>query len=237
MLKKSILTLFLGLLAIAMHAQRPAGTYYIGATAGLNLRATASPNGEKLGTAQYAEQVELLTPAADQSMTVDGLKGGMAQVKFGGKVGYMFDGYLVRYILPIKGEQVEDYVGRLWSSEADVLHEEHRKDYGGYASMEYAVHFQEMTWSEAFLIAKSLFGIPAPLQFLGDSGTGRKESKNPNASEGAWTDGLETVYDAGGKIEHIAYSHRGEGGGTVIVIELSKESGYRFKLSETDIAD
>ncbi len=218
-------------------AQKPAGTYYIGAQAGLNLRATATATGERLATPQYAVMVEIMQPATDQSMTVDGIHGGMAQVKYDGKVGYMFDGYLVRYIMPTKGETVEVYAGRLWGSEADVLHEEHRRDYGGYATMEYALHFKEMTWAEAFLIAKNLYGIPAPLQFLGDKGIDTKVTKNPNPSEGAWTDELESKYDSAGKIESITYAHRGEGGGTVISIEKSTEQGYTYKLYEMDIAD
>jgi hypothetical protein len=218
-------------------AQKPAGTYYIGAQAGLNLRATATATSERLAIPQYAAMVEIMQPATDHSMTVDGIQGGMAQVKCGGKVGYMFDGYLVRYIMPTKGEAVDVYAGRLWSSEADVLHEEHRKDYGGYATMEYALHFKEMTWAEAFLIAKNLYGIPVPLQFLGDKGIDSKVTKNPNPSEGAWTDELEAQYDGAGKMESITYAHRGEGGGTVIRIEKSTEQGYTYKLYEMDIAD
>lgn len=217
--------------------QKPAGKYYVGATAGLNLRASAATNGDRLATAQYAEAVEVLAPAADQAMTVDGIKGGMAKVSYNGKVGYMFDGYLVRFILPAHDETVEAYAGRLWSSDADVLHEEHRRDWGGYAQMEYAVHFQDMTWAEAFLIAKHLFGIPAPLQYPGDTGREVKKAVNPNKDPIVWTDELEAHYDANGRLQRIVYVHRGEGGGTSIMVEPSDDESYRFKVSSTDIAD
>jgi hypothetical protein len=237
MLKNTILGMLMLGCAAQLLAQKPIGVYYVGANAGLNLRATPASNGERLATPQYADKVEITQPAPDQSMTVDGIPGGMAQVKVDGKVGYMFDGYLVRHIMPTKGEQVDVYVGRLWSSEADVLHEEHRKDYGGYATMEYAIHFKEMPWSEAFLIAKNLYGIPAPLQFLGDKGIDHKIAKNPNPSAGAWTDELDAEFDHAGRIVSITYSHRGEGGGTVIRVEKSTEDGYALKLYELDIAD
>ncbi len=238
-MKNTVWILVLGFLVNmgSVWAQKPAGVYYVGATAGLNLRGSAAATGEKLATPQYGVKVEIIKPATDQSMTVDGITGGMAQVSYDGKTGFMFDGYLVRYILPLKGEAVADYAGRLWSSGADVLHEEHRKDYGGYASMQYALHFKEMTWAEAFLIAKNLYGIPAPLQFLGDKGIDRRVTKNPNASEGAWTDELEAAYNGAGKLESTTYAHRGEGGGTVIRVEKSTEDGYSFKIFETDIAD
>lgn len=238
LLKAIIGGIVVGICCMAnVFAQKPVGVYYVAANSGLILRGTPSTSGERLGMPQYGAMVEVVTPATDQSMTVDGIAGGMAQVKCDGKLGYMFDGYLVRYILPTKGEQVEQYAGRLWGSEADVLHEEHRKDYGGYASMEYAVHFKEMSWSEAFLIAKNLFGIPAPLHYLGDKGIDTKVSKNPNATEGAWSDELEAEYDHSGHILRLTYAHRGEGGGTYIAIEKSTEQGYTYKLSETDIAD
>ena len=62
-------------------------------------------------------------------------------------------------------------------------------------------------------------------------------AKNPNASEGAWSDELTTEYDHSGQISNITYSHRGEGGGTVIRIEKSTEDGYGCKMYQKDIAD
>ena len=237
MLRIQLSLLFTALIVCtALHAQKPSGTYYVGANAGLNLRGAASANAEKLGLAGYGETVEILAPASDQSMTVDGIKGGMAQVKFNGKTGYMFDGYLLHFPAPTKGEEVEKYVGRLWTAEADVLHEELRRDWGGYAQYTYAVYFKEISWSEAFVIAKNLFGIPAPLQFPGDKGSGEAVTKNPNASSEAWTDEMTSTYE-GGRLKCIRYTHRGEGGGTSITIEPSKEEGYQMKISELDIAD
>ncbi len=221
----------------AMWAQKPAGTYYAAATAGLNLRASASPTAEKVALAQYGEKVELLQPAADRSMVVDGISGGMAQVKYNGKTGYAFDGFLSPCVMPLKGEEVEAYAGRLWASQVDVLHEEHRKDYGGYVSMEYALHFESLSWSEAFLVAKNLFGIPAPLQFQGEKGSAPKVTKNPNATETAWTDQLEATYDDSGKMLSTIYSFRAEGGGQVILIQKSTDQNYTLKISEIDIAD
>jgi hypothetical protein len=238
-MKKSILLVVMAaaLPFASLLAQKPAGTYYVGANAGLNLRATASTQGEKLGTALYGEAVELVKPATDQSMTVDGIKGGMAQVKHEGKTGYMFDGYLLSWPLPTKGEEVANYAGRLWESEADVLHEELRRDWGGYAQYTYALYFKEISWSDAFVIAKNLYGIPAPLQFPGEQGKGEVVSKNPNAHANAWTDELQTNYGPNGKLVKIAYAFRGEGSGQVITIEPFNEDGYQMKISELQIAD
>jgi hypothetical protein len=232
------LFLFIFFLLLTSHivAQKPAATYYVGANAGLNMRATASTTGEKLATALYGEAVEIIAPAADQNMVVDGIKGGMAQVKHEGKTGYMFDGYLLRLPPPTKGEEVEQYVGRLWTAEADVLHEELRRDWGGYAQFTYALYFKEISWAEAFVIAKNLFGIPAPLQFPGEKGSGESTVKNPNAAV-AWTDELQIVYGTSGKLQKIVYAFRSEGSGQVITIEPTTESGYTMKISELSIAD
>jgi hypothetical protein len=222
---------------VPMVAQKPVGTYYVGANAGLNMRATANASGEKLGLALYGEAVEILAPAKDASMVVDGIKGGMAQVKHEGKTGYMFDGYLLRHPAPDKGEEVDHYAGRLWESQADILHENLRRDWGGYAQFTYAIYFKEISWSEAFVIAKNLFGIPVALQYPGEQGIDTKTVKNPNPAVEAWTDELQAGYGTSGKLKSISYVHRGEGGGQVITVEPSPEKEYQIKISLLNIAD
>lgn len=234
--------LFLSLVAYTtllqtLYAQKAPGTYYVGANAGLNLRAVATTTGEKLATAMYGDPVEIIAPAADQSMTVDGISGGMAKVKVGSKTGYMFDGYLLAFPLPAKSVEFEQYAGNLWAAEKDILHEELRRDWGGYAQYTRTIYFKEISWSEAFVIAKNLFGIPAPLQYNGDKGKGVVTVKNPNAIAEAWTDELQTTYTASGRLEKIVYSYRAEGGGHVISVETTTETGYTMKISELSIAD
>ncbi|MBK9452467.1 MAG: SH3 domain-containing protein [Bacteroidetes bacterium] len=223
--------------ALSLHAQKPKGTYYVGANAGLNLRAVATTTGDKLATGLYGDAVEIITPAKDQSMVVDGITGGMAQVNHNGKTGYMFDGYLLAFPAPNKSVEVEKYVGDLWTAEADVLHEVLRRDWGGYAQYTQTIFFKEIRWADAFVIAKNLFGIPAPLQYHGDKGKGVVTTKNPNAISEAWTDELQTTYTASGTIEKIVYSYRAEGGGHVISIEPTTETGFTLKISELQIAD
>jgi hypothetical protein len=229
--------LLLLLTASLAFAQKPVGKYYVIANAGLNLRAAAASTSEKLATAQYAEEVEITTPAtAASSQEVDGVKGAMAKVKYKGKEGYMFDGFLISFPPPTKGEKVEDYAGRLWAADLDVLHEEVRRDWGGYAQMTYAIYFKTISWSEAFLVAKNLFSIPGPLHFPGLTGKEIKTVKNPNADANAWTDQMEGHYDGSGKLIRINYSLRGEGGGSVITVEPGTDD-YAIKISELDIAD
>jgi hypothetical protein len=237
-MKKAIFAALLLVLTLQLSvAQKPNGTYYVGANAGLNLRAVAATNGEKLATGLYGDAVEIISPAKDQSMVVDGISGGMAQVKHNGKTGFMFDGYLLAFPAPGKSVEVEKYVGDLWTAEADVLHENLRRDWGGYAQYTETIFFKEIKWSDAFVIAKNLFGIPAPLQFHGEKGKGVITTKNPNAISEAWTDELQTTYTASGSIEKIVYSYRAEGGGSVISVEPTTESGFTLKISELHIVD
>ncbi|MFN8393688.1 MAG: SH3 domain-containing protein [Bacteroidia bacterium] len=224
------------MLGASAFAQKPAGTYYVGANAGLNLRATTATTSEKLDLAMYGEEVKILEAAKDASMTVDGIKGGMAKVQSGGKTGYMFDGYLLPVPAPTKGEEVEKYAGRLWESGADVFHEEIRRDWGGYAQFQYNLYFKDLSWSEAFIIARNLYSLPPALQYPGDKGSGELTTKNPNASAEAWTDEMVSKY-VGGQVASIIYSHRGEGGGSVISVVKSDEENYTIKISELDIAD
>ena len=227
---------FLAVFIPSLIAQKAAGTYYIIANAGLNLRMTEASNSEKLATVPYGAQVELVQMAGKSDMTVDGLKGGMAKVKYKDQTGYMFDGYLVRFPAPIKGEEMEKYVGRVWEQEIDVMKETVERDYGGYMQSEHAIYISDVSWADAFLLAKNEFGIPTNFQFPGDTGSGKKVSKNPNADKNAWTDELTAEYE-NGKLKALYYSYRTEGFGNVIGVERAARDSYEFRVYELGIAD
>jgi hypothetical protein len=94
--------------------------YNVMATSGLKMRAT--PNGKKLLTIPYNGQVEKINDGKDYgNLTVTELKdfkikGKWIKVKYDGKEGFVFDGYLTKLPLPDKGivyEQTEKYSGHI----------------------------------------------------------------------------------------------------------------------------
>ena len=219
-----------------LFAQKAPGKYYVIANAGLNQRVGEATSSKKMMTVPYGTKVEILQKATSSNLTVDGLSGGMAKIKCNGTVGYMFDGYLVRFPAPTNGEKTEDYIAKLWEDELDAMKEEINRDYGGYYQSEDGLYISKISWGDAFLMAKNHFGIPATFKFPGEKGSGEKVVKNVNAHKEAWTDELTAKYE-GGKLVDLYYSYRTDGSGSVIGVELSKNNGYKFRIYERLIAD
>lgn len=170
-------------------------------------------------------------------MVVDGLAGAMARVSYEGKTGYMFDGYLVDVIMPIRDETAEHYVGRLRSTGREAIYEKHTVDYGNYFTDDEAIHIASMTWPSSFLIASKLFLMPLNIPYPPDKGVGTKTTTFPADVFGNSTGDLETVYDDKGNLKRIAYYFRGGAGGYSVTVEPSTQNGYAFKISRHDFAD
>lgn len=220
---------------------------YVLAPSGLNLRQAADPNSAKLDLVPLGGKITLIAPPAAKNMNIDQLSGGMAQVKYGTKTGFIFDGYLSKFPPPKKainteGEyKIETYVEKLREvPDATVLHEEHTMDYGGIYSSESSIHLSTQNWQEAFLIAKLLMNIPPKLLYPKVNRAVETIIPNPDKKEQAWSDELKVERDKTGQLISISYYYRSEGGGWGAVITRSKEeSGGQklLKISYTGIAD
>jgi hypothetical protein len=171
----------------------------------------------------------------------------MAQVKYGTKTGFIFDGYLSKFPPPKKainteGEyKIETYVEKLREvPNATVLHEEHSMDYGGIYSTESSIHLSTQNWQEAFLIAKLLLNIPPKLLYPKVNRAVETIIPNPDKKEQAWSDEMKVERDKTGQLIKISYYYRSEGGGWGAVISRStEESGDQklLKIAYTGIAD
>ncbi|AEE49150.1 SH3 domain-containing protein [Haliscomenobacter hydrossis] len=222
-------------------------TFYVLAPSGLNLRKDADPNSAKVDLVPLGGKVTLLTAPATKNLSVDQLSGGMAKVKYGDKVGFVFDGYLSQFPAPKQSintpgdYKLETYVEKLRSGpDVFILHEEHTKDYGGYLSSESAIHIPTQNWQEAFLISKLLLNIPPKFLFPKPSKAVETIIPNPDKKEQAWSDEMKVERDKTGQLISINYYYRSEGGGWGAVITKStEESGQQkmLKIAYTGIAD
>ena len=205
------------------------GTYYVLAPNGLNLRSQADVNSEKLGVIPYASKVEIMEVAASSEMTVDNYPGGMAKVKFGQKVGYVFDGYLCRMPAPqvrkSHGEyNFRDYVKSVRKEGLSIVYEKCDKDHNGFGYGDengYDINEESLIpyitdWAEAYLLAQRYFDLQFP--FPTPSTKEKEVFENPNKPEYIWYD-QQTVYrNSEGEIIKIELWVRGEGGGRTIEI-------------------
>lgn len=215
---------------------KAAGTYYVIAPNGLNLREAAQADSKKLETLPYGTRVELTESATALSMTVDHLSGGMAKVSHGEAVGYVFDGYLSRYPSPELNQETADYVEQIRRTGQEVYHESIERDWGGYFQQEEAIVLYGEAWEEAFLVAKQLYRLPEKLLFPTASKEIEQTFPNPDKEDYSWTDEMVVTRKPDGNLLTISYTLRSEGGGRQVVIEHD-ESISGLRVSEVQIAD
>ena len=209
--------------------------YYVLAPSGLNIRETASTSSKKIARLPYGAKVNYLGSVQSQMIIVDNIRGGMARVSYQGKEGYVFEGYLSKFVAPKKFAEVKKYAQILRNSGIRVMTETGNKDYDGYQQFNNAIHIPTQSWAEAFIVAKQLFGIPPKLHFPEDSGKAKEKINNPDKKSYAWTDQM-VVNRANGTLKSIEYNYRAEGGGSYVVIMRSKNMNG-FILAQNQVAD
>lgn len=204
-------------------ATKPAGTYFILAPSGLNLRATSDPGSKKIMTIPYGAKITLLTPASASDMMVDNFPGGMAKVRYNNQEGYVFDGYISRFPAPEKQQDVKKYVENIRDNRQSVMYEHCTRDHDGYYQDEEAITFYIEDWAEIYLVARQLFEIPQGLLFPKPSQHEVETFPNPNKKEEVWEDMITVRRNKKGELTSIRYFYRVEGGGRSVFIEGDPE--------------
>lgn len=228
------LALILFLFPLSMIAQKP---HYVLAPSGLNMRATSNPSSAKIQTVPVGAEVEWLEAPASKDMEIDGLDGGMAKVKYQGKVGYMFSGYLSKYPAPKPYMGTEKYVEKLRLLTLSYTYEECRVDHDGHISVDETFYISEIDWQTAYLVAWRLYEFPKSLRFPGLHGPAGKTKTipNPKPHEYAWSDEMTVKWNGAGSLEEISYYYRGEGSGVSVQITVDGDS--RLKVTYGQVAD
>lgn len=209
---------------------------YIYAPNGLNMREGPTTSFEKMTKIPYGAKVEIIVPAKEKNLTVDGLQGGMAKVSYEGYTGYAFDGYMTQFPTPNEEGKVRDYVEALRQVGHLVYYETVERDYDGYFQFEESIIIHKSNWEEAFLVAKQLFDIPPKLNFPLASSKTESIFINPDKEESAWSDELKVTRERG-LITNLNYYFRAEGGGTSVNIAYFEPDSEAIKITQLNIAD
>ncbi|MEO1436862.1 MAG: SH3 domain-containing protein [Bacteroidota bacterium] len=209
---------------------------FIYAPSGLNLRNGPSTSDEKIETISYGSEIELLDCPGKAILTIDGLKGKMCKVRYDGKEGFIFTGYLSRFPAPKPELDVKGFIQLMQNKGLQPEYKKERFDDGGYIQDTEGFQLPIDDWQEAFLIAKIYFGIPDKISYPSDQPGTQVVVENPDKNEYIWNDELVVNRQEDGKtIKEIFYYYRGEGGGRTISIEKSETGG--LNVLETLIAD
>ncbi len=212
------------------------GSYFIFAPSGLNLRAASVPSSKRLLTIPYGAKVELTESAENREMKVDQFSGGMAKVKYGDQVGYLFDGYISRFPAPKTKQTVEKYVEDIREARHGVLYEKCTRDWSGLYQEEEAISLNIDDWEEAFLVARQLYQMPPKILFPKPSKKESETINNPDKEEFVWEDAMVVKRNAQGEIISMNYYYRLEGGGRAVTIEKG-DNQEMLRLSLTLLAD
>lgn len=162
---------------------------YVIAPSGLLLRKEDNVASEQVGKMPYGASVKVLSRPDNSSIEVSGIEGHMIQVQYNDITGYAYDGYLTRFKVPQRKETPERYASRLKEDFPKISagSGNGEKDKASATSTQLVI--PAGSWSEAFLIAKQLYDIPAEYNFPGLKGPDK--SSLQSRQEHAFTSTLE----------------------------------------------
>jgi hypothetical protein len=149
--------------------------YYVLAQSGLSVREEPALKSKKLGILKYNSNVEIVRETKKKN-TFDGITDNWVEIKYNDKKGYIFSGFLCRVkgpkynIRSLKkyvdsnykkvgkmihekgGSEVSEYERKIYKYTNNVVYTE----FSFYESGGYKLAIPQMTFREAFLIAKNL---------------------------------------------------------------------------------
>jgi len=164
---------------------------YVIAPSGLLLRKEDNLASEQLGKMPYGASVKVLSRPDNSSISVSGIKGHMIQVQYNDITGFAYDGYLTRFKVPQRKETPERYANRLKEDFPKVSAGSGNDEKDKTSTTSTQIVIPAGSWSEAFLIAKQLYDIPAEYNFPGLEGPDKSSSKSNQ--EHAFTSSLEAA--------------------------------------------
>lgn len=144
---------------------------YVIAPSGLLLRNEANLQSDQLAKMPYGTLVRVLQRPENSTIEVANIEGNMIQIKYNDITGYAFNGYLTRFKVPQNLESTSNYAERLMADFSNVTT-------GDSVGNLNEISIPAGSWSEAFLITKQLFDIPAEYNFPGLSGPDNSNMKS-----------------------------------------------------------
>lgn len=189
----------------AIETNKPSETYlYVTAPSGLTLREYNNLQSKKLGKMPYGTKVKVIKTEGVNTMTIKGVAGAMDEVAFNHKSGFAFNGYLSKYFPPERDMTAEGYASLLQKKFQGVSFTTKAE---GTASKPITVErllIPELTWHEAFMIAKKVYDIPEEFQFPNPVGKDQEVEFDGKPKKGIWTSELQ-VNRKDNTLEKIEY--------------------------------
>jgi hypothetical protein len=204
---------------------------YVIAPSGLLLRKEDNLDSEQMGKMPYGASVKVLDRPDNKSITVSGIADHMIQVKYSDITGYAYNGYLTRFKVPQQKETPEHYANRIKEDFPKVSASSGNVEKDKTQNTSTQIVIPAGSWSEAFLIAKQLYDIPAEYNFPGLNGPDK--SSLQSRQEHAFSSTLEAERTAN-TLTSITYTENAKGFSRTVKIT---QDGDLYTLAENTTKD
>lgn len=223
------------LLVLPEHQDTSLGDRYVMVPNGLSLRADNTLNSHKLTVMPFGSRAVLLQKGADTSLEVEHIKGGMHKIRYEGKTGFAFSGFLSHLPMPEKEDQsTEEYIAKLKERYPQVTFESKPNDPDFHEGTTDTFTLPAKSWHEAFYIVAAMYRLPNTLGFPNSSGPERETFEDPDKTQEVW-DSFLTVNRENNKLKKIEYSYRAEGYG--YGYHIVRESENLFQIEYLGFVD
>ena len=205
---------------------------YVIAPSGLILRERANLDSKRIDKLPYGSAVKVISDQTDNSLEVANIPGSMLNVKYKDTSGYAYSGYLVKFPTPKRGENANQYGQRLKSDYPEVGFKTENKKNENDASTQLILTLPTQNWSEAFLIAKQLYDIPAEFEFPRINGPSQSTFKGSSSRKNITATSL-TAKRTDDSLYEIEYSEAGKSFERLVKI-IKNDSVFELTEEVTD---
>ncbi len=206
---------------------------YVTAVSGLTLREHPNLQSTKLAVMPLGTKVKIINAEKESTMNVGGIDGGMDEIEYNNKTGFVFNGFISKFFPPGENALAKNYAEEL---KKDFPTVEYSEAAGGTASKPTKTETLILPtdkWHEAFFIAQQLFEIPKSFAFPTPKGSNNETQQNGNKKKNDFISELQISRNSN-ELQKIAYNYKTEGFGYTVSI-LKDSRG--MKLEKVEVAD
>ena len=203
---------------------------YVTAVSGLTLREEPNLQSSKLLVMPLGTKVKLLSHEDKITMNVGGIDGGMDNVEYNGKTGFVFNGFVSRYAPSGENAVAKNYFEELKKTFPNV---EYSESTGGSASKPtktQLIILPTEQWHEGFFMAQQLYGIPKQFAFPNPKGSNNETQQNSNKKKDELTSELQISRNSN-TLQKIVYIYRTRGFGYMVIIT---KDGSTIKIEKVE---
>ena len=206
---------------------------YVTAVSGLTLRELPNLQSEKLSVMPLGTKVKLIAHDEKTTMNIGGIDGAMDEVEYNGQKGFVFNGFISRFLPSGENADPKNYFEDLKKDFPKVDYTEITGGTASKPSKSQTIVLPTDLWHEGFFMAQQLYGIPRQFAFPNPKGSNNETQQNSNKKKGDLTSELQITRSAN-TLQKIAYDYSTRG--LSYTVTITKE-GDEIKIEKVEEVD